>query len=67
MGKGVSALSYLPQVHIEFVGSAGDQSINALKAAFNKIARMQEEEVANGTYPMWYVELVTPSHQLLGI
>lgn len=50
MGKGVSALSYLPQVHIEFVGSAGDQSINALKAAFNKIARMQEEEVANGTY-----------------
>jgi hypothetical protein len=50
MGKGVSALSYLPQVYIEFVGSAGDQSINAIRAGFNKIARMQEEEIADGTY-----------------
>jgi len=50
MGKGVSALSYLPKVHMEFVGSAGDQSTKAIRAALNKVARMQEDEVTSGTF-----------------
>lgn len=49
MGKGRAALTYLPQTNIAFVGSAGDQSVEAVKAALNKVASLQESLQA-GTF-----------------
>ena len=47
--KGQAALAYLPPV--EIVAAAGSTySIESFKAALNKVAQMQEEETADGTY-----------------
>lgn len=49
MGKGIAALTFLPPV--EIVVAAGDTySVEALQAGLNKVAKMQSEEVADGTY-----------------
>lgn len=50
MGKGRAALSYLPAVGIKFVGGAGDHSVEAVKAALNKVAKLQEDEITSGVF-----------------
>lgn len=49
MSKGVPALTYLPKTEIS-VASGDSFSIESLKAGLNKVATMQEEETAAGTY-----------------
>lgn len=50
MGKGISALSFLPQTSIEFVHGSADQSIQAIKALLKKVATMQanDQDAING-------------------
>lgn len=49
MGKGIAALTYLPAKELVF--AAGNPcSIPAIKAGLNKVAQMQQEGTADGTY-----------------
>ena len=50
MPKGFAALSYLPQTTIAILTGGADCSIEAFRAGLTKVARMQEEETADGTY-----------------
>jgi hypothetical protein len=49
MGKGRAALTYLPATEIAFT-PATVQSVESIKAAIYKVADMQDEGTADGTY-----------------
>lgn len=49
MAKGNAALTYLPAVEI-VVASGDEYSVEALKAGLKKVAQMQNQETADGTY-----------------
>lgn len=51
MGKGIAALSYLPAARIVINnGTDATFSVESLKAAVNKVARLQEEEASAGSF-----------------
>ena len=51
MGKGIAALSYLPAARIVINnGTDATFSVESFKAAVNKVARLQEEEAAAGSF-----------------
>jgi len=52
MGKGVAALTYLPQVDLILENGilSSDASVEAFIGLANAIAKMQADEVPNGTY-----------------
>lgn len=50
MAKGVAALSYLPQVDLVLPTGNAAASIEAFRGLANVIAKMQADEVGNGTY-----------------
>ena len=50
MSKGVAALAYLPQIDLVLPTGNAVASIESFKQLANAIAKMQAEELGNGTY-----------------
>ncbi len=50
MGKGIAGLAYLPAINLILNAPPSAVSIEAYKALCHKIAQMQSEEIADGTY-----------------